>query len=245
MVAVERKASFPVSVTEHGVMSPAGVFGFDTPKSAEEHVHSFCDLGGAKLTRAQTDKLALVCGVASGLVVIQVGPGQGSFVPDLNPGRYGVEHTLLGSAISTTKRIVDVKAGTTHAIFGIVPDQWLDGLNSCTLVQPDLEGSGSITLLADNAVHPIEPTPGFRFYTPFHHIPAAGSGALTRAKNTVDMIPRRDATVYPLYQIGVMTLDRMQLSELLRAFNEDWSNGPIFACKNPVIAPPNGGRLEK
>lgn len=221
MVTIEQEAGLPVSVTEDAVMSPAGIFEFDTPKTAEEHFHSFCDLGGAKLIHTKNGKPALECGVASGLVVIQIGKGRGSFVPDLDPGRYGIGHTALGNLLSKTKRIVDVKTGTIHTIFGIVSNQWPDGLDSCTLVRPDHEGRGAINLLANGSTHPIEPTPGYRFYTPFFHHPGAGS-AFT------------GGNVYPLYPLGIMTLDRTQLSELIRAFNKDWSNGIVFACKNRI-----------
>jgi len=233
MVAIEHEASFPVSVTENAVISTAGIFVYDRPKTIEEHFHDFCDIGRAKLVQPEPGKLSLVCGVASGIVVLQIGPGRGDFIPDLDRGKYGVGYTMLGNILSKTKRIVDVKTGTTHAIFGILPDQWLDGLNSCTLVHPNLEGRGPIRLLADGAVHPIEPTPAYRFYTPFQHLSGAGLGFLMRGFNG-ELVTRPKVTVHPLYLIGVMTLDRTQLSELLRAFNKDWINGHVFACKNPV-----------
>jgi hypothetical protein len=230
MVATEQKVSFPVSMTEHAVMSPAGIFAFDSPKTAEEHFHSFCDLAGAKLIHAKSDGLALVCGVESGIVVIQIGIGRGSFVPDLNPGRYGVEHTNLGNLVTKTKRIVDVNNRCVHLVFGIVRDQWPDGLNSCTLVQSDLQGRGTIDLLADNSIQPIEPTLGFRFYTPFKRIPGAGNGFLAPDGKALNGA----SSVYPLYPLGIMTLNRQQLSELLRAFNGEWTNGPVFACKSKI-----------
>jgi hypothetical protein len=225
MVAVEQKAR--VEITEHGVASPAGIFGYDTPKALEEHVRYFQEIGGA-IVAQDGGALALQCGVASGLVVIEIGKSRGSFVPKLDPGKYGVEHANLGYLLRITKRVVDVAKGQVHAIFGIVPGQWLDGLNSCTLVQPDLEGRGAINLLADGCYQPIEPTPGFRFYTPFQHIPRAGSGFEPKKS-------RPEFTTYPLYRrLGIMTLSRTQLSELLRAFNSDWSNGPVFARRHKV-----------
>jgi hypothetical protein len=153
---------------------------------------------------------------------------------------------MLGNILSKTKRIVDVNTGTTHAVFGIVPDQWLDGLNSCTLIQPDLEGRGPIRLLADDAVQPIEPTPAYRFYTPFQHLTGAGLGLLIRGFNG-ELMPRPKVTIHPLYLIGVMTLDRTQLSELLRAFNPDWLNGSVFERKNPirVLSSTGNGDLEQ
>jgi hypothetical protein len=222
MVTIEHKASFPVSVTEHAVMSPAGVFGFDTPKTVEEHYRDFADIGGAKLAYTEQNELALECGVESGLIVIQIGANRGDFVPNLDAGSYGVEHTALGNLLTKTKRVVDINNGTTSVIFGIVPSQWPDGIHSCTLVQPDLEGRGAINLLGDGSSQPTEPTPGYRFYTPFFHNKGAGSGFIDRSD------------VYPLYHLGIMTLNRSQLSELLRAFNKDWTNGPVFARKNAI-----------
>src|SRR5687767_1902227 len=131
MVAIEQKASFPVSVTEHAVISPAGIFEFDTPKTADEYFHGSCDLSRAKLVHAESGKLALVCGVASGLVVIQIGKNRGSFVPNLRPGRYGVGHTTNANLLTKTKRIIDVQNGTTSIIFGIIRKEWPDGLHSC------------------------------------------------------------------------------------------------------------------
>ncbi len=238
MVTIEHKASFPVSVTEHAVMSPAGVFGFDKPKTTEEHYRDFADIGRAKLAYTEQNELALECGVQSGLIVIQIGANRGDFVPNLNPVRYGVEHTSLGNLVTKTKRIVHVDTGTTHLVLGIVPNQWPDGLNSSTLVQSNLEACGAINLLADGSTQPIEPTPGFKFYTPFFHAPGAGSGFAGR-------------DVYPLYVLGIMTLNRSQLSELLRAFNKDWSNGPVFARKNKIgenladVEQPKKGRARR
>jgi hypothetical protein len=114
-------------------------------------------------------------------------------------------------------------------IFGVAPEHWPDGINSCTLVQPDLEGRGVINLLADGSIAPIEPTPGYRFYTPFFHIAGAGGAFLTP-----DHKAKPGRSIYPPYRIGVMTLNREQLSELLRGFNADWSNGRVFAEKNEI-----------
>jgi hypothetical protein len=216
-----------ITITEHGVMSPSGVFGYDIRKYVPEHLRNFCELGGAKVVPLSENEngddvpIGLQCGVEGGLVVIQVGVNRGDFVPKLDPGSYGVEHTALGNLLTKTKRIVDINNGTTSVIFGIVPNQWPDGIHSCTLVQPDLEGRGAINLLADGSIQPIESTPGYRFYTPFFHTPGAGSGFVGR-------------DVYTLYPLGIMTLNREQLSELLRAFNKDWSNGAVFARKNKI-----------
>jgi hypothetical protein len=173
--------------------------------------------------------------------VIRIGKNRGDSIPSLDAGSYGVDHTCLGNLVTKTKRIIDVENGTAHLIFGIVPDQWLDGLNSCALVQPDLEGRGAIDLLADDESQYMEPTAGYRFYTPFFHIPGAGSAYSSPNSN-----------VYPLYRLGIMTLNREQISELLRAFNEDWSNGPVFARKNKIgslrtddVAPPKEKARQK
>src|SRR5215208_4967725 len=213
MLTIEKKDPFPVSVTEHAVMSPAGIFGFDKPKTAEEHYRDFADNGGAKLSYTDRNELALQCGVESGLIVIQIGANRGDFIPNLNQGRYGVEHTSLGNLVTKTKRIFHVDTGTTHLVFGVVPNQWPDGLNSCTLVSSDIEGRGAINLLADGSSQSIEPALGYRFYTPFFHIRGAGSAFAA------------DENVYPLYRLGIITLNRSQLTELLRAFNRDWTNG--------------------
>lgn len=215
--------SSPISITENGVMTPNGILGYDKPRTAAEHHDAFTGIGGAKIVliaekNNDDNKLVLECGVNSGLVVIQIGTNRGSFVPKLDPGSYGVEHTNLGNLVTKTKQIIDVNNGTCHLIFGIVPSQWPDGLHTCTLVQPDLKGRRVINLLGDGSIQPIEPTSGFRFYTPFYHIPGAGSAYSSPNSN-----------VYPLYRLGIMTLNREQLSELLRAFNRDWSNGPVFA----------------
>lgn len=249
----EKPAYSPVLVTEYGVQSQtAGIFGYDEPKTIEDHYRDFCDIGRARLREPKPGKtLSLVTGVTSGLVVLQIGKGRGSFVPTLSLGKYGVRYTGLGSLFTKTMRIVDVNTGTTHAVFGIDVDQWLDGLNSCTLIQPDPEGRGPIRLIADEAEQPIEPTPGFRFYTPFQHLTGAGSGFLTTDENG-DLVPRPRTTIYPLYRIGIMTLDRTDLSELLRAFNREWTNGSVFSRKNSIKAAPseeddngNNGGLEK
>ena len=230
MAIIGDKAKLHVSVTQYGVISStAGIFAFDEPKTIEEHYKDFCDLGGARLINIDKDTLELECGIQSGLVVIQVGVNRGDFVPNLDPGSYGVEHTAPGNLLRRTKRIVNTNDGTTSVIFGIAREHWPDGLNSCVLVQPDTEGHGPINLLADHSTQPIESTPGYRFYTPFYHIPGAGSGFLTPERK-----PREGVSVYPLYPIGVMTLNRVQLSELLRAFNKDWSNGSVFSCKNAI-----------
>lgn len=165
VVIVEEKTSFPsVRITSNGVISSTGIFRFDTPKTIEEHHRDFCELGQARLLYTKPGRLALECGVESGLIVIEIGNGRGSFVPKLKPGRYGVEHTSLGNLVTKTKRVIDVNDGTCHLIFGIVPEQWQDGLSSCALVKTDLEeGRGAINLLADGSAQPIEPTPGLRF----------------------------------------------------------------------------------
>jgi hypothetical protein len=217
---------YEANLTEHGAVTPAQIIGYDMPKTAEEHYHDFVDLGGARVNRMENDSVVLECGVQSGLIAIQIEKGRGNFVPNLDPGSYGVDHTLLGNLLIKTKRVIDFKKGVMSLIFGVIGKQWPDGIYSCTLVQRDLKkgggrGGGAIKLLADECGQYIEPTPGYRFYTPFQHISGAGSAFV--GKET-----------YPLYQLGIMTLDRTQLSELLRAFNQDWSNGIVFARKNDV-----------
>lgn len=228
MIAATHKPDFPIRITKDGVKSPFGVFGFDVEKTSEEHINDFCKLGGA-IIHEQDDGIALECGVKSGLVVIEIGKNRGGFVPDFDPGEYGVQHTNLGNLIAITKRIVDVANCQVHMILGIVPDQWVEGLNSSVLVQPDLQGHGAINLLADGSTQLIEPSPCMRFYTPFYHIPGAGSAFLDENRD-----PHPGVSVYPLYRLGIMTLDRTQLSELLRAFNADWTNGAVFARKNKI-----------
>ena len=104
-----------------------------------------------------------------------------------------------------------------------------------------MQGHGLISLLADDAETPIEPTQGYRFYTPLYHISGAGNGFIIRDQSANIVKSRPPTTVYPPYLIGIMTLDRELLSELLRAFNADWSNGSVFARKNPVMAQPKNG----
>ena len=226
----ESKASFQVTITEHGVTSHAGIFGYDPPKTVEEHYRDFCDIGGAKLIVGDQGEFALQCGVGSGVIVIRIGVNRGDFVSKLDPGRYGVAHTNIGNLLRRTKRIVDTNNRTVHAVFGVVREHWPDGFYSCALVQQDLQGRGAIDILADGSSQPIEPTPGFRFYTPFKHIPGAGGEFLTPDGKSI----RGDGSVYPLYPTGTMTLNRVQLSGLLRGFNPDWSNGPVFANANKI-----------
>jgi hypothetical protein len=221
--------SSPISITENGVMTPNGILEYDKPKTIEEHYNDFCKIGGVRFVNIDKGNLALKCGTQSGIIVIQVGANRGDFVPKLDPGSYGVAHTALGNLFRHTKRIINVNNGTTSVVFGIIPSDWPDGLNSCTLVQYDLEGRGAIILLADCSTQPIEPTPGYRFYTPFFHEPGAGS-AFAGCRGSYD-----GGGVYPLYPLGIMTLNRFQLSELLRAFNKDWSNGPVFARRSNNI----------
>src|SRR5215207_9291463 len=89
----------PVLITERGVQSQTipGIIAYDKPKTSREHFHDFCDIAEAKLAVAEPSILSLVTGVASGLVAIQIGKNRGDFVPNLKPGRYGVEHTANGN----------------------------------------------------------------------------------------------------------------------------------------------------
>lgn len=248
--------SSSIMVTENGIMTPNGIFEYDIPKSAAEHFNDFCSAGSRGLllidkvsfepvktiaseedlaNAAHRYNLAIRCGVDNGLAVLSIGANHGSFVPELKPGRYGVVHANLGSLVTKTKRIITGSASVS-LIFGIQREEWPDGLNSCMLVQPDLEGRGSINLLADNSYQLIEPSinpitaKAYRFYTPFQRILGAGSGFAP------DKIKHPSET-YPLYQLGIMTLNRPQLSELLRAFSKDWSNGPVFARKHSLPRP--------
>jgi hypothetical protein len=232
----------PVSIAEQGVESLTlpKPFTYDEPKSARQQFHDFCNIAEARLRELALGKLLLVTGIASSLVAIQIRKNGGSFVPNLKPGRYGVEHTTNGNLLIKTKRIIDINTGTISIVFGIIRDEWPDGLNSCTLVQPDTKGRGPIQLLADGSEIPIEPTPGYRFYTPFFHIPGAGSAFITRGP---DGEPEAigPGPVHRPYLIGIMTMDRESLSEILRGFNDDWTNGPVFSRKNPATGSAAGG----
>lgn len=180
--------------------------------------------------------LELKCGVESGLVVLNIGKGRGDFVPNLKPGRYGVEHTSLVNLLCKTKRII-TGAGNVNLIFGINADDWPDGVRSCVLVEPDVYGRSAIILLADDSYALIEPSihpvtgKQYRFYTPFLHIPGAGGAFLDGVTSNAYV-----TVTYPLYKLGIMTLDRRQMSDLLRAFNHDWINGSVFAGKNRIIS---------
>jgi hypothetical protein len=176
--------------------------------------------------------IALKCGVGSGLFVLNVN-NRGDFVPNLKPGKYGVAHTAIGNAIRQTQRIID-GSGNTSAIFGIYPEEWPEGLYSCTLLrQTDLFGLGTISLLADSAYALIEPSihahtgQSYRFYTPFKH--ELGAGSATKS------FP----AVYLLGQVGITTMHRSEISELARSIDPDWHNGPIYANNKNRI--PNWG----
>src|SRR5215212_391474 len=108
-----------VQITEAGVISStAGIFGYDTPKTIQEHEIDFCEIAESKLLHTRLegqDQLAIICGPKAGsrLVVIDIGVGRGSFVPKLDPGRYGVAHTNVGNLLTKTKRTINVNNGTT------------------------------------------------------------------------------------------------------------------------------------
>jgi hypothetical protein len=63
MVAIEYRAnssySSHITITEHVVMTPARIFGYDTPKTAHEHYHDFHDIGGAIVHQVNNTALAL------------------------------------------------------------------------------------------------------------------------------------------------------------------------------------------
>lgn len=224
---------------------------FDEPKTAEDHFRNFSDVIGARIV-CDPNVFALATGIVSKLVVLKIGKGRGAFCPKLNAGKYGIAHTALGNLLIKTKRIIETNTNTTHPIFGIIKEQWPEGLFSSTLVQPDAKNNcAAIELLADKASIAIEPTQGQRFYTPFYHEPGAGSGFVPNGINGDEIKCRPGCNVYPPYLIGIMTLDRSSLAELIRAFNPNWSNGPVFAKKNPVREVPIGnttdgsGGLEK
>jgi hypothetical protein len=171
--------------------------------------------------------IALKCGIESGLFVLNIN-NRADFVPDLKPGKYGVAHTSIGNNIRQTKRIID-GAGNTSAIFGIYREEWPEGLYSCPLLgQTDLFGRGTISLLADSAYALIEPSihlhtgNSYRFYTPFKHEPEAGSA--TKSYPAVNL----------LYSLGIMTIHRSEVSELVRSIDPDWYNGPVHANKNRI-----------
>lgn len=189
---------------------------FDEPKTAEDHFRGFSDVAQARIISDGANSFALSTGVNSGLVVLKIGKGRGAFCPKLNAGKFGIAHTALGNLLIKTKRIIDTNTGTAHPIFGIIKEQWPEGLFSSTLVQPDAKGNcAAIELLADSAAIPIEPTQGYRFYTPFYHEPGAGGGFVPGGIVATDIRPRPGCNVYPPYLLGIMTLDRPSLSELI------------------------------
>jgi hypothetical protein len=205
----------------------------DTVFTEEEELHRELRAAGEQIPSRYN--LALKCGVESGLVVINIGNGRGDFVPNLKPGRYGVAHTSLGNLLCKTKHVI-TGAGNVNVIFGINADDWPDVVRSCVLVEPDMYGRGEISLLADDSYALIEPSihpvtgRQYRFHTPFLHIPGAGGAFLDGVTSNAYV-----TVTYPLYKLGIMTLDRRQMSELLRAFNHDWINGPVFAGKNRIV----------
>ena len=144
----------------------------------------------------------------TGLLAIQF-DSRGSYVPKLPAGRYGPEHTYLGNSLLMTKRVVIDSANFTPrsfaVLFGYRLTEFPTGLHSSELVQQTLDGMGNIRLLAEGAYLPMEPAGGRRFYTPLSH--TRGDSAYT------DM----------LYSLGIITLDRESLTEMLRAFNHEWT----------------------
>lgn len=177
--------------------------------------------------------LAIQTGVESGCVAINVGKIRGSFVPNLDKGDYGVNHTSLGVLLTTTRRVISPSGSTYSIILGIHRDEWPDGLNSSTLVQPTLDGRGAINLIADGGYQLIEPSVDpitdkrYLFYTPYRHIDVAGSGFKKQLQDN-----------HQLFSLGIMTLTRSQLSELIRGFNKNWTNGSVFARKNHAVSSP-------
>lgn len=180
--------------------------------------------------------LALKCGVDTGLFVLRIGANRGDFVPNLKPGKYGVRHTTLGNLFCKTKRIL-TPSGGFNPIFGIYRDEWPDGLHSSQLVQPDIQGRGGIDLLADGSFALIEPSvdPGtgrqYRFFTPLYHEDSIDNSTSRLQRSACATV------VNPLYELGIMTLHREEIVELLHAFNPDWANGPIYANRHGARRP--------
>jgi hypothetical protein len=150
--------------------------------------------------------IAVKCG--NGLFVIEVN-NYGDSKPNLSAGSYGVEHTYLGNSLRQTKRIVTSKM--TAVMFGYYVDEWPEGLHSCTLVHPTLDGKGPISLLAEGKYILIEPSikdgESYRFYTPLH----------------IDGHPVNPSD-NPLYELGIITLHRDAIEVILSAFDAKWIN---------------------
>jgi hypothetical protein len=180
--------------------------------------------------------IALKCGVDTGLFVLSIGADRGDFVPNLKPGKYGVRHTALGNLFCKTKRIL-TPSGGVNLIFGIYRHEWPDGLHSSQLIQPDIQGRGSIDVLADNSFALIEPSADprtgrqYRFFTPLYHEDSLDRSTSRRQRSACA------AVVNPLYELGIMTLHREEVVELLHAFNPDWANGPVYANRYSVRRP--------
>lgn len=145
----------------------------------------------------------------TGLLAIQF-DNRGAYVPKLPAGMYGPEHTYIGNSLLKTKRVVidstSFPPRSFAVLFGYHLSEFPYGLRSRELVQQTIDGMGPIKLLADGSYLPIEPAGGRRFYTPLSH-----TGGDSKYANM-------------LYSLGIITLDRESITEMLHAFDPEWSS---------------------
>jgi hypothetical protein len=145
-----------------------------------------------------------------GLLAIQF-DNRGPWVPKLPLGQYGPEHTYIGNALLRTKRVIidttNYPPTSFAVLFGYLPSEFPYGLRTRELVQQTLDGMGNIRLLAEGSYLPIEPAGNRRSFTPLSH--TAGDGTNTNT-NT-------------LYSLGIITLDRESLTEMMHAFDPGWA----------------------
>lgn len=144
----------------------------------------------------------------TGLLAIQF-INRGSYVPKLPVGLYGPEHTYIGNALVKTKRVVIDSANfpptSFTVLFGYRLTEFPAGLPSRELVQQTLDGMGTVRLLAEGSYLPIEPAGGRRFYTPL-------SESVNALKGSAHLGCGLDS-------LGIITLNRESLEEILRAFD--------------------------